>query len=76
MVSDCLVGGLMGRLLRYADMISSKAILEKATDVITDVYIQLVFRDVGKSSVQFLCIIHDLLAMRRCYSQFNLAKHQ
>ena len=34
-------------MLRYADMISSKAILEKATDVITDVYIQLVFRDVA-----------------------------
>ena len=47
MVSDCLVGGLVGKLLRYADMISSKAILEKATDVITDVYIQLVFRDVA-----------------------------
>ena len=49
MVSDCLVGGLVGKLLRYADMISSKAILEKATDVITDVYIQLVFREVADS---------------------------
>jgi len=36
-----------GRLLRYADIISSKAILEKATDVIADVYIQLVFREVA-----------------------------
>jgi hypothetical protein len=68
----------VGRLLRYADMISSKAILNKAIDVIADVYIQLVLGrwQTGSNGTEFVCIIHDLLAMRRCYSQFNLAQHQ
>lgn len=47
MVSVYLVGGLTGSLLKYVDMITSKAILEKATNVIANVYIQLMFREVA-----------------------------